>query len=70
MNTVPSISEKEIRTVGICCLVQAKKFCYNNTGVALFIGSWVRCLFCFETCITEGRGGEKGESANFKTKYT
>ena len=30
----------------------------------------VLCLFCFEICTTEGRGGEKGGSANFKTKHT
>ena len=32
--------------------------------------SKVQCLFCFETCTTEGRGGEKGGSAKSKTKHT
>ena len=29
-----------------------------------------QCLFRFEICTPEGRGGEKGGSANFKTKHT
>ena len=40
------------------------------TGVKLFIGSKVPWLFCFEICTPEGRGGEKGGSANFETKHT
>ena len=32
--------------------------------------SKVLCLFCFEICPPEGRGGEKGGSVNFKTKQT
>ena len=40
------------------------------TWVEWFIGSKVQCLFRFETCTTEVRGGEKGGSANFKTKHT
>ena len=40
------------------------------TGVKLFIGSKVLCVFCFETCTPEGRGGEEGGSANFETKDT
>ena len=40
------------------------------TGVTLFIGSKVLCLFCFEICSPEGSGGEKGRGANFKTTYT
>ena len=40
------------------------------TGVEVFIGSKVQCLFCVETCSTEGRGGEKGGSANSKIKHT
>ena len=27
-------------------------------------------MFCFEICTPEGRGGEKGGNANFKTKHT
>ena len=38
------------------------------TGVEVFIGSKVQCLFCFETSTTEGRGGAMGGSANFKYK--
>ena len=30
----------------------------------------VQCMFCFETCSPEGRGGGKGGNANFKTKHT
>ena len=41
-----------------------------STGVELILGSKVQCLFCFEICTTEGREGEKGGSANFKTKHT
>ena len=40
----------------------------DNTGVELFIGSKVQCLFCYETSTTEGRGGEMGGSANFRNK--
>ena len=42
----------------------------ETTGVWLFIGSKVLCVFCFEICTPEVRGGEKGGSANFKTKRT
>ena len=31
--------------------------------------SKVQCVFWFENYTTEGRGGEKGGSANFKTKH-
>ena len=31
--------------------------------------SKVQCVFCFENYTTERRGGEKGGSANFKTKH-
>ena len=30
------------------------------------LGSKVLCMFCFETCSTEGRGGEKAGSAKFQ----
>ena len=40
------------------------------TGVEVFLGSSVQCPFCFKTCTTEGRGGEKGGSPNFKTRRT
>ena len=40
------------------------------TGVKLLIGSKDQCMFHFEICIPEGRGGEKGGSANFKAKHT
>ena len=43
-------------------------FTIDNTGVMLFIGLKVLCMFCFEIC-TKERGGEKGGSANFKTKH-
>ena len=48
--------------------VQVKRSSINLscTGIEVFIGSKVQCLFCFETCTTEGRGGEKGGSANFQ----
>ena len=36
------------------------------TGLKLFIGSKVLCVFCFEIGTAEGRGGEKGRNANFK----
>ena len=39
------------------------------TGVEVFIGSKVQCLFCFETYTTKGRGEEKGGSANCRTKH-
>ena len=42
----------------------------SSARVKVFIGSKVHCLFCFEICTTEGRVGEKGGSANFKTKHT
>ena len=38
---------------------------YKRTGDKLFIGSKVLCEFSFEICTPEGRGGEKGGSANF-----
>ena len=41
-----------------------------NTGVSKILGSKVQCLFCFETSTTEGRGGEKGGSANSINKHT
>ena len=34
------------------------------------LGSKVQCLLCFEICTTEGRGGEKGGSANFEIEHT
>ena len=42
----------------------------RNTGGQVFIMSKVQCMFCLETCTTEGGGGEKGGSANFRTKHT
>ena len=41
-----------------------------NTGGQVFIMSKVQCVLCFGNCITEGRGGEKGGSANVKIKHT
>ena len=38
------------------------------TGVSKILGSKVQCMFCFETSTTEGRGGEKGGSANSRDK--
>ena len=32
--------------------------------------SKVQCLFWSDNCTPEGRGGEKGGSANFQTKHT
>ena len=45
---------------------------YKNwcTGGQLFMMSKVQCLFCSKYCTTEGRGGEKGGSANTKAKHT
>ena len=40
------------------------------TGVNKILGSKVESLFHFETCTSEGRGGEKGGSANSRTKHT
>ena len=42
---------------------------FFSTGVRLFIGSQVLCVFCLEICTPGGRGGEKGGSASFKTKH-
>ena len=42
---------------------------HSYTGVELFIRSKVQSLFCYETSTTEGRGGEKGGSANFKIAH-
>ena len=39
-------------------------------GVKLFMMSKLRCASCFEKCTTEGRGGKKGGSANFKKSHT
>ena len=36
----------------------------------VIIGPKVLCMFLFEICTPEGRGGEKGGNANFKTKHT
>ena len=38
------------------------------TGVKVFIGSKVQCLFCLETSTTEGRGEELGGGAKFQAK--
>ena len=43
---------------------------HPTTRVKLFIGSKVLFVFCSEICTPKGRGGEKGGSANFKTKHT
>ena len=40
---------------------------YDVTWMNIILGSKVECLFCFETWTTEGRGGEKGGSANLRT---
>ena len=45
-------------------------YCKIDTGVKFFIGSKVQCMFCFEICTPEDRGGEKRGSANFKTRHT
>ena len=42
----------------------------QRTGLKLFIGSKVLCMFCVEICTPEGRGGEKDRNANVKTKLT
>ena len=44
----------------------SKMNCHAKKSI---IGSMVKCLFCFETRTTEGRGGEKGGSVNFKTAH-
>ena len=41
-----------------------------STGVLVVMRSKVLCLFCFEIYTLDGRGGEKGQSANFKKKQT
>ena len=42
----------------------------DNTGIKSFIASEAQCMFCFEICTPEGKGGENGGSANLKTKHT
>ena len=42
----------------------------TSTGVELFIGSTVLCMFGFEICTPEGRGGNEEGNANFKTNHT
>ena len=49
---------------------QCHKWRLEFTGVNKILGSKVRCLFCFDTSTTEGRGGEKGGCANSRTKHT
>ena len=50
----------DIRSIGV--------YVYSlDTGVKLFIGSKVPCVFCFEICTTEGRGG-KGRECIFQNK--
>ena len=40
------------------------------TGVELFLGTKVLCMFRYEIFTPVGRGGEKGGIAHFKTKHT
>ena len=40
---------------------------YTGKNILVWKVLW---LFCFEICTPEGRGGEKGGSANFETKHT
>ena len=49
-------------------LVNLIKFESATTGVEVFIGSKVQCLFCFKASTTEGRGGEMRKSAKFQMK--
>ena len=37
-----------------------------HTGVKTFLMNKVKCVFCFEICTPEGRGGDKGENDTFK----
>ena len=41
----------------------------RDTGVEVFIGSKVQCLFCSESCTTEGRG-EKREGVQISKQST
>ena len=41
-----------------------------TSGVEIFIGSKIQCMFWFYICNAEGIGGVKGGNANFKTKHT
>ena len=43
---------------------------YTTAGVHEILGAKVQCLICFESSTTEGRGGEKGRSANCRTEHT
>ena len=40
-----------------------------NSDVKVLISKF-QCMLCFESCITEGRAGGKGGSANSKTRHT
>ena len=42
----------------------------GNERVQLFIGPEVQCVFCFEICTPQGRGGENGGRANLRIKLT
>ena len=46
--------------------LSSRKSPTKYTGGQEFMGSKVQCLFCSESCTTEGRGGEKWGCANFQ----
>ena len=51
-----------------CEVKTERKTLKKLKGVEVFRMSKVLCLFCFQISSLEGRGGEKGGRANFKTR--
>ena len=52
------------------CPTTSSVLCSATAKLKSFIGSKDQCVFCFEICTPEGRGGEKRESAKFKMNHT
>ena len=59
---LPSLILKKLKTVNSLSNI--------STGIRLFLMSKVQCMSWFEICISEGKGGEKGGNANFKSEHT